>query len=347
MKINIEYEFRDGPYGGANQFLKCLRDYFRREGVYAETAQEADCILINHTNISARTLEIKRSCPEKILLHRMDGPVSKHRERSRAIDKQAFLLDRMLMDGSVFQSKWTEENCYKLGLKKNGHHTVIHNAPDPGIFYPAGSKKEKEDGKIRLVATSWSPNRNKGFDILEYLDQTLDFDRYRLTFIGNSPVSFRHIEILEPLTSAELGKKLREYDIYLAVSRNESCSNSLLEAMNCGLAAVGRDSGCYREVIGRGGEIVQGKEEFPEAIRRVSGNLAEYQKNIPVFSIENQGKKYYDFAEKIYQAKRKGQYQPKRLTRRTAVYWRAECGYIKIYRRLMRLLDQIAGRGKT
>ena len=28
MKINIHYDFKDGPYGGGNQFLKALKNEF-------------------------------------------------------------------------------------------------------------------------------------------------------------------------------------------------------------------------------------------------------------------------------------------------------------------------------
>ena len=60
-KVYIEYQFREGPYGGANQFLKCLRDYLVREGHYSETPEEADFILINHTNIRPALMELKKN----------------------------------------------------------------------------------------------------------------------------------------------------------------------------------------------------------------------------------------------------------------------------------------------
>ena len=47
MKINIQYEFRDGPFGGANQFLKALRDEFIKQNVYEEDLFKADICLIN------------------------------------------------------------------------------------------------------------------------------------------------------------------------------------------------------------------------------------------------------------------------------------------------------------
>ncbi|MBA7489471.1 hypothetical protein ES702_00005 [subsurface metagenome] len=39
MKIHILYKFIEGPWGGGNQFLKALRDYFRKVGVYSDTPE--------------------------------------------------------------------------------------------------------------------------------------------------------------------------------------------------------------------------------------------------------------------------------------------------------------------
>lgn len=35
MKIHILCEFVEGPWGGGNQFLKALRRYLRKKGVYS------------------------------------------------------------------------------------------------------------------------------------------------------------------------------------------------------------------------------------------------------------------------------------------------------------------------
>ena len=47
FKIHILFKFIEGPYGGGNQFLKALRDYFNEIGIYSEKPEEADIILFN------------------------------------------------------------------------------------------------------------------------------------------------------------------------------------------------------------------------------------------------------------------------------------------------------------
>ena len=45
LKIKILYDFKDGPWGGANQFLKVLRDEFINLGIYEEETEKAECII--------------------------------------------------------------------------------------------------------------------------------------------------------------------------------------------------------------------------------------------------------------------------------------------------------------
>ncbi len=340
-KVYIEYQFKKGPYGGANQFLKCLRDYLVRKNLYSETPQEADFILINHTNIRLELLRLKKEHPEKIMVHRVDGPVSKHRKRSKILDKQSFFLDKILCEGTIFQSKWTMESCAEVGYRKTGLTAIIHNAPDPDIFgLKAGRRQGKSGEKCKLISTSWSDNWNKGFDVLQYLDEHLDFNKYEFTFVGNSPIEFKNIKHLPAMNSEELSKVLREHDIYIAASRSESCSNSLLEAINCGLVVAARESGCYREVIKEGGIVVKTAEELCAGLDALWDNIEDFQTKLPYYDIEEIGSKYYGFMEEIADVVRGGQQQLKKVSGWDMLCWKIWVLTIKIKDKLNRILKK-------
>lgn len=334
-KVYIEYKFIEGPYGGANQFLKNLKQYFLDTGCYTENPEMADFILINHTNISKEVLALKRRDPSKILIHRMDGPVSKHRKHSLIIDKHSFLLDKLVCNGTIFQSKWTEDNCLQLGYKKTGLITVIHNAPNKDVFYRKQIENEAQIenrvSKVKLVSTSWSANWNKGFDIMQYLDQNLDFSRYEYTFIGRSPIVFKNIIQIDPQKSDSLANTLRNQDIYLALSRSESCSNSLLEAINCGLPVVARNSGCYPEVVKDGGVIFQSLEDCIDQIDSVAKDIEQYKQKLPFYDISEIGKKYFDFMIQVSQSIEKKTISKKQFGFRKRGLWNLTCLFVKIY----------------
>ena len=80
--------------------------------------------------------------------------------------------------------------------------------------------------KFRLVANSWSTNPNRGFEIFEYLDFHLDFEKYEVTFIGRTQIPFRKIKMIKPLSSIQLAKQLREHHIFVSASFREACSYS-------------------------------------------------------------------------------------------------------------------------
>lgn len=340
MKIYIEYEFIEGPYGGANQFLKNLRDYLIRVDAFASKAEDADCILINHTKISRETLEIKRKHPEKLFMHRMDGPVSEHRPRAKILDWHSFLLDRMLCSGSVFQSNWTKENCIRLGYVQTGDYTIIHNAPNPDIFHRYERPFKEAGDKIKLISTSWSPNINKGFKYIQYLDEHLDFNKYEYVFVGKSPIEFKNITMWPPMDSVALSAELGRHDIYVAASRAESCSNALIEAMNCGLVPVVLRSGCYPEIVQNEALVFDSNEEIISRIDEAAKYLEEYRARLPYYDIEDIGGQYLAFANKLLEDTQSGKIGQKKWSKLKQLKWDLSVLLIKVYEKCNRIFEK-------
>ncbi len=312
MKLHILYQFVEGPWGGGNQFLKVLRDYFRKAGFYAESPEEAQVILFNSHHCLDEALRAKRRYQNRIFIHRIDGPVYYIRGSDRAVDKTIFQFNRLVADGTIFQSNWSWNKNYELGIKRSPYEMIIMNASDPNIFHRKG-KRQPHD-RTKLVATSWSGNIRRGFEIYQYLDDHLNFNTYEMTFVGNSPVTFRHIKSVEAVPSWDLAHILREHDIYITASRNDPCSNALIEALHCGLPAVARNDGGHPEIIGEAGTLFEDEEGIIKAIDRVAHNYAYYQAQIKLPTIDNISKRYYEFSLGIYEDALNGKYHLKRTT---------------------------------
>jgi glycosyltransferase involved in cell wall biosynthesis len=218
------------------------------------------------------------------------------------VDKIIFLFNKIVADGTVYQSKWSKEQNLLLGMPAGTASTVVMNAPDPTIFYP--ENRTKQDRKLKIISTSWSANPRKGFDIYRYLDQHLDWNRYEMTFVGNSPISFGRVKLIPHVESIELASLLRQHDIFLTASRQDPCSNSLIEALHCGLPSVGLNSGGHPEIIREAGELFESEKDVLSAIDKVASNLEFYQKKIAVPTIEEAGNAYYHFAEEVITARK-------------------------------------------
>ena len=316
MKIHILYNFKEGPWGGGNQFLKALRKYFTNKGCYAKSPIEADVILFNSHHELMPILKLKMKYPEKIFVQRVDGPIFYTRGNDRETDNIIFDFNQLIADGTIFQSKWSRNKSYERGMKQNNFETVIMNAPEPEIFYPQKNEKLEKGAKIKLIATSWAPNIRKGFDIYKFLDENLDFNRYEMTFVGRSPVKFERIKYVPPQPSERLAEILRAHDIFIIASRNDPCSNALIEALHCGLPAVARNDGGHPEIVSEAGELFEDEQDVLDAIEKVAQNYEYYLDKIKMPTMEDIGRRYYEFADRIYQSYLSGKYRPKQVNKR-------------------------------
>jgi glycosyltransferase involved in cell wall biosynthesis len=241
----------------------------------------------------------------------MNGPIFLYRDQDLAVDQINFIFDRHVADGTIFQSKWSRDQCHKLGMNPNNYETIIGNAPDPGFFYRPDPPRNKTVGKTQIVAASWSDNYKKGFDIYQYLDENLDFNRFEMTFIGRSPISFRNIKQLPVLQSDKLAEKFREHDMFVFASKVETCSNILLEALHCGLPTVARNNSSQPDMLGTAGVLFNDKGDILDAINMVSNNLNYYRSNIKASTMDEIGDSYYNFCNQIYSDYREKKYIPK------------------------------------
>ena len=302
--IHILGELKAGPWGGGNQFLKALREYLRGCGAYAETLDVAQAVLANGHQWGPYLYEMfraKRVNPNLVVLHRVDGPMAvvRGREDNRILDDAIIRFNRHFADGTIFQSNWSRGLCLAGGMDANKRQTVLFNAPDPSLFHPS-TVMRPTSGKVRIVSTSWSSNWRKGFDVFEYLDNHLDFSKYEFTFVGNSRISFRNVRHLPAIPSDVLADELRAHDIFLQASQMEACSNSLIEAMNCGLVPVARNNSSHPEIVGDAGVLYEGVGDVLDAIEKAVSIRADCLARLPGdHTLTRIGHAYLEFAADV------------------------------------------------
>ena len=311
MKVGIVFSYVEGPWGGGNQFLKALQEQFVAMDVFAADHRDADVCLFNSHHNFKEVFCLKKKYPKKLFFHRVDGPISNLRDNGLACDQDVYQASRLIADGVIFQSIWSKNENEQQGLEFD-HAATIGNAPSSEYFFR--KTPIEKDHYSKIVATSWSGGKMKGFEVYEYLDKNLDFSTFSMSFIGNSPYEFKNISHIQPLESRELGVALRNYDIYLTASRFDPCSNALIEAICCGLPAVVRDHGGHPEILQGGGVCFNGEDDVIRAIENVSNNYNAYQDNLPVCSIEESSRQYYDFMKEVYEEKSAMSYTPKTIS---------------------------------
>lgn len=291
--LAVFHEYSPPPGGGGHQFMRALENEFKRRGLQIENNQlsrDTGVCLFNSYNFDFRKLNHQhhRNCR---MVHRVDGPIATYRGTDDGTDRRIQSINRKLADATIFQSHYSLAKHQELALTFTTP-VVIPNAPDPDLFSTAGKTPFDVNRKTRLISVSWSDNINKGATVYQWLDEHLDWSRYEYTFIGRSPIIFRNIRMLAPLTSHDVARELRRHDIYITASRNDPCSNSLLEALSCGLPALYLNSGGHPEITGQGGLSFDEPPEIPGLLEDLTSRYTHFQSLINIPTISNVATQY-------------------------------------------------------
>lgn len=291
--LAVFHEFEAAPAGGGHQFLRALVGELERRGLAVEHDRISGgtrACLFNSFNFDfARLRRFSRS--DCRMVHRVDGPVGAYRGFDDGTDARIAGINAELADATVLQSRYSLEKHAELGIELR-HPLVVSNTVDQSIFHPPDGREPLDGRPLRVIASTWSQNPRKGADALAWLDRNLDPERFELTFVGQSQQRFERIRHAPPVDSHGVARLLREHDVYLAASRDDPCSNALLEALACGLPAAYLDSGGHPELVGGGGLSFSSAEEVPEVLARIAGDLDLYRDRISVPSLASVADRY-------------------------------------------------------
>ena len=293
--LALFHEFAPAPTGGGHQFLRALVRELERRGLEIElnriSAGTPACLL-NSFNFDFRRLR-RFARSECRMVHRVDGPIGLYRGFDDGTDRRIEQINAELADATVLQSRFSLDAHRELGLELRTP-VVVRNAVDPTTFHPPTNRQPLAGRKACLIAVSWSDNPNKGLDVFTWLDEHLDWERYELTFVGRARHGFRRIRVLDAVPSADLADELRRHDAYVAASRNDPCSNALLEALACGLPAAYRASGGHPELVGEAGLPFERPEELPQVLERLVSEIDERRAAIRVPRLEDVADRYLE-----------------------------------------------------
>lgn len=312
IKINILFNIKNAPIGGGNQFLRNLKKALVDRNCYAEP-ENADVIIFNSYQNIKEVIDFKKKYPNKIFIHRVAGPIKRQTSNNDKRDNIAYIANKYLADATIFQSQYSMEANIQQKISRNRTEAIIMNSTDGAIFNCPPNKVFNKNEKIHLVATSWSDNMNKGFGIYDYLDKNLNFDKYEMSFVGNSPIEFKNIKLIPPLNTENLAQFLKTQDIYITACKNEPCSNALIEALMCGLPALCLNSGSNSEILGKGGLLFDKPEEISTLLEEITNNYQKYQNRINCQPMDETTSQYIALAEKLVDDYKSNNYKLKQI----------------------------------
>jgi glycosyltransferase involved in cell wall biosynthesis len=295
--LSVFHEFRPSPAGGANQSLRAVLGELQRRGVRIELhaiSPTSRAVLFNSFNFDFERLELLARRRDGVrMVHRVGAVTSLYRGFDDGTDARVARVNRELADATIAISHATIELYRQIGIELTKPR-VIYNGCDERIFNDAGRGPFRRDRKISLIATSWSDNPNKGAPTYRWLEDRLDWSRYEFTFVGNTPVPFERIRHLPPLPAHELADVLRQHDVFLTATANDAYSNSLVEALSCGLPAVYLESGGSAEAVKDAGFGFREREEIPALLDRLVDEYEERQQAISLPTLAEIADRYLE-----------------------------------------------------
>ncbi len=267
MLVYLNFTERQGPYGGANSFLRALTAELGRHGAAFTTdpLAPADVALVNALT-EGMNLERVRALAERgvPIVHRKTGFRGRGSPDLRTEVDGVVVGDRLQIEftpyvrHTIFQSHYSRDVFVASGFE--GPHSVISNGVDETQFNttvmhrwrrPTPRTYWSRGTPVRVVISTWSTDDSKGFPAYRAVDSAAAGRRdLRVTLVGRVPhgTRFRAIHTARARPPRELAALLKRQHVVLQLTEHESCSNALIEGINCGLPAVYLDSGANAEV---------------------------------------------------------------------------------------------------
>lgn len=218
-------------------------------------------------------IAMKLSLPYIVSLRGSDVPF--HNEKFAKLDRLIFKR----LSKKIWQKSGAVVSNSE-GLKKTAQITspsqkisVIYNGVNTDEFAPP--TKRQDGARINLISTG-RLSKIKGY---KYLIEALsDMNDFKLTLVGDGDLKMELQELSRRLNvdvqfagnveHSKILNYLQEADIFVLSSLNEGMSNSVLEAMACGLPIIATNVGGSKELVSENGIIVNkgSTEELRKAL---------------------------------------------------------------------------------
>lgn len=277
-KIGIFFNFsNDGKGGGGNQFLNYYKSELIKDSLFTENLDEATAVLINLNPLNFKFKRIYKLVEilllKKKIILRVDGKLQLYREKGFLFDLACEKFLFPMADGIIFQSQW----AFNLFDDIKKPYRIILNEANLNI-YKKHEYIKPINGKLKILFSSWSMSTLKGYDFLEYLIQELDENIYSFTVIGQKLLPFekKNVTIIKPMSQIELNKEFDKHNVYIFPSRNETCSNALLEAKAKGIPILAINDSGNKEIINIDSNLFNDKYELIQKIKDLTINYERY-----------------------------------------------------------------------
>jgi len=316
-KISLGANIIEGPWGGGNNFFKNFHKYFEKKGIKVINHladEDIDLILLTDPRKSSISssythkdiqLYKKYINPNVFVIQRINE--CDQRKNTKGLN-EFYINANKIADHTVFVSSWLYDLYNQDGF--DADFSIILGGGDSDLFKNIRNKSWNKKEKFKIVSHHWSNNAMKGHELYKQLDEIVSSsdlgNKIEVNFIGNfsNKENFKNINFFEPLSGAELVKKLNENNAYITGSLNEPSGNHHIEAAQCGLPILFKKSGGIPEYC-NGYGLEYDSENLESKISELMANHSIYLLKMKdyQFSNEDMFSKYENIITNINKSK--------------------------------------------
>lgn len=264
--------------GGGWTFVSNFRNAMA--GIITDNYDDASVYFIAGATMVQRDEVLKAKSDGKKIVLRVDNAVRNSRNRNTGMSRMHDFVQ--WADLVVYQSQWARKYLMPY-LGKDG--PVIHNSVNTDIFN--NSNRHPQDHEIYLysrfnrdetknweVARYWySRQANRGAELFIVGNYSPELIDGNFDFYNGESFKFLGVQPLEALASIYKQSNYLIYTYY-----NDCCSNTLIEALCCGLKLAGPE---YFQTTGGA----------PEIISRFTKPL-DYEAGLEYFGLKRMARQY-------------------------------------------------------
>jgi glycosyltransferase involved in cell wall biosynthesis len=264
IRIHFTYRHVDGPWGGANNFIRALRTVLRQSGRFQpvdDATSDCEVVFMNQLGtgpagngrmVTLNEVRRYRASGRRVVARAVNLNLHAFRHGPRNLvvgwwkDSQTIALLNMA-DLVVFQSAYQRSFFERAGYR-GSRSVVIHNgaSTDFWVDHPA---HPPNDGPLRIVSSTASPRASKRHDLIARLSLC---EGVEVTHLGAWPENLPQANVrrLGMLGQQEMVAEFARSHAFLHTAVKDPCPNAVFEAMCAGLPVV------YNPGPGSSGEIV-------------------------------------------------------------------------------------------
>jgi glycosyltransferase involved in cell wall biosynthesis len=328
LRIYSTYKTIDGPWGGANGFIRGLEKQWTASGQVEfaiDIEDEYDLLFLSSLatgpgrkdphKVSLTFNEIKRlrtrgriswwrgitnpGMAKKIVFRSVGIEKWSHsRRRLTARDKHV-LAAMNIADHVIFQTAYVIPVFREAGYRGE-RHSVIHNGADSQFFHPGGRTDWNGTAPMRVLSCTFSKRVTKRFDAIAALSKLPGVE---CTHIGNWPEEIppEAVRMAGVLEREKIGELMRASHVFMHPAVKDPCPNVIQEALASRLPVFfSRDSGAAELAGDCGVALDQGLEPALAEMRaRYSELISNINRHSNRFTVARAAEQYLQIFQKV------------------------------------------------